>query len=311
MDMSLFSSDSDRVCSDRDRDLEQSVDLISDDLNRKLDLESYDDDSTESTPKLPDSKVHEDEHEEEEDDDDFTFMYIGDKDSPIYADKVFEDGQIRPVFPLFDQNLLLGGEYEVEEIDRLPVHPTVDKIFIESPRGNPSSTASEREENDDSATGPFCVWSKESATGTAELSKKSNSTGFSKLWRIREKVGRSNSDGRDAFVFLKSSDRTSATTSTTTITTSSSSSSTSSSSANPATGAGSYVKVNAAGEKSRVVKQGTKAKKPTVSPHEAYLKSKGEHTEEERRRSYLPYRPELMGFFTNVHGGLSRNVHPY
>lgn len=308
--MSLFSSDSDRVCSDRDGDLEQSVDLITGDLNRKLELESYDDDSTESTPQLlPDSKVHEDEEDDDDDDDDdFTFMYIGDKDSPIYADKVFEDGQIRPVFPLFDQNLLLGGEYEVEEIDRLPVHPTVDKIFIESPRGHPSSTASEHEENDDAATGPFCVWSKESATGTAELSKKSNSTGFSKLWRIREKVGRSNSDGRDAFVFLKSSDRTSITTTTTTT---SSSSSASSSSAKPSTGAGSFLKVNAAGEKSRVVKQGTKAKKPTVSPHEAYLRSKGEHTEEERRRSYLPYRPELMGFFTNVHGGLSRNVHPY
>ncbi|KVI05642.1 uncharacterized protein LOC112524274 [Cynara cardunculus var. scolymus] len=296
--MSLFSSDSDRVCIDRDEDLQQSVDLVTGDMNRKLDLESdYD-----STPKLlPDSEVHEgfEDEDEEDDDDDFTFMYIGDKDSPMYADKVFEDGQIRPVFPLFDQNLLLGGEYEVEEIDRLPVHPTVDKIFIESPRGHPSSTASEHEENNDVAAGPFCVWSKESVTGTAELSKKSNSTGFSKLWRIREKVGRSNSDGRDAFVFLKSSDRTSTTTTT------------SSSSTKPATGAGSFVKVNAAGEKARVVKQGTKAKKPTVSPHEAYLRSKGEHTEEERRRSYLPYRPELMGFFTNVHGGLSKNVHPY
>lgn len=292
MDASLFSTDSDRVCSDRDEDLQQSVDLITSDLNRKLDLESNHD----STPQLlPDSDVHEGfEHEDEEDnDDDFTFMYIGDKDSP----KVFEDGQIWPVFPLFDQNLLLGGEYEVEEIDRLPVHPTVDKIFIESPRGrNPPSTESE---NDDSAAGPFCVWSKESGTtGTAELSKKSNSTGFSKLWRIREKVGRSNSDGRDAFVFLKSSDRTSTTT------TSSSSSASSSSSVKPATGAGS---VNATGEKPRVVK----AKKPTVSPLEAYLRSKERQTEEERRRTHLPYRPKHTGFFTNVHGGLSRNVHPY
>lgn len=305
MDTSLFSSDCDRRSSDPDEDVEQSVDEISSEF-QQLELECNEDSTSQL---LPDSEVHEDgengEEKEEHDDDDgdFTFMFIGDDDAPIYADGVFEDGQIRPVFPLFDQNLLLGGEYEVEEIDRLPIRPPVDKVFIESPRTTPSSTASGHEETDDSATGPYCVWSKDSATGTnAELSKKSNSTGFSKLWRLREKVGRSNSDGRDAFVFLKSTDRT-----TTTTTTSSSSSS----SAKPVTGDGLLVKVNPTGGKARVVKQGTKGKKQPVSAHEAYLRSKGGHTDEERRRSYLPYRPELMGFFTNVHGGLSKNVHPY
>ncbi|KAD1846313.1 hypothetical protein E3N88_42211 [Mikania micrantha] len=171
------------------------------------------------------------------------------------------------------QNLLKEDEeYDIEEIDTLPILPPVDKIFIESPRGFPTSSTASK--HDDAATGPYCTWSKE----TTELTKKSNSTGFSKLWRLKEKVGRSNSDGRDAFVFLKTSDKP---------TTSSSSSS-----------------------KPPVTSFVTKAKKPAVSAHEAYLRSKG-HTEEERRRSYLPYRPELMGIFTNAHVGLTKNVHPY
>ncbi|KAL8224576.1 hypothetical protein R6Q57_020051 [Mikania cordata] len=269
MDMSLSSSDYDRHSNDPDEDL----DLINHRFNQQLDLQYHDDDE--------DHKSCENEQHDEEDDD-FTFMIVGEDEA--YDDKVFEDGKIRPVFPLFDQNLLKENEeYDIEEIDTLPILPPVDKIFIESPRGFPSSSTASK--HDDAATGPYCTWSKD----TTELTKKSNSTGFSKLWRLKEKVGRSNSDGRDAFVLLKTSDK--PTTS-------------SSSSKPPVT---SFVKVNVAGGQARVV---TKAKKPAVSAHEAYLRSKG-HTEEERRRSYLPYRPELMGIFTNAHVGLTKNVHPY
>ncbi|KAI3816799.1 hypothetical protein L1987_16504 [Smallanthus sonchifolius] len=273
----------DMDCDRPDEDVDQSVDLISLGFNQQLDLQYNED--------------HKDceNEEEDDDDDDFTFMLIGQDEAPSYDDKMFEDGRIRPVFPLFDQNLLIDGEYDIEEIDRLPILPPVDKIFIESPRGFPSSTVSKHEGNEDAASGPYCEWSKDSANAATELSKKSNSTGFSKLWRLREKVGRSNSDGRDSFVFMKSSVK--LMTSTTT-----------SSSSKPVINDGTFVKVN--GGKARVVKQGTKAKKSTVSAHEAYLRSRG-HTEEDRRRSYLPYRPELMGLFTNVHGGLSKNVHPY
>ncbi|KAI3696510.1 hypothetical protein L1987_79528 [Smallanthus sonchifolius] len=271
MNMDLSSSDCDRP----DEDVDQSVDLISNGFNQQLDLQCNED-----------HKDCENEEQEEEDDDDFTFMLIGEDEAPSYDDKVFEDGRIGQVFPLFDQKLLKDGEYDIEEIDRFPILPSVDKIFIESPRG---FQASKHEENEDTASGPYCAWSKDSATAAAELSKKSNSTGFSKLWRLREKVGRSNSDGRDAFVFMKSTGKLTASTTT---------------SSKPVISDGTFVKVN--GGKARV----TKAKKSTVSAHEAYLRSRG-HTDEERRRSYLPYRPELMGLFTNVHVGLSKNVHPY
>ncbi|KAK1415732.1 hypothetical protein QVD17_31517 [Tagetes erecta] len=271
MDLSLPSSDIDRP----DECIDQSIETISSRFNHKLQLEECDADNN--------HEQDEEQNENEDDDDDFTFMLIGDDEPSTGVDKVFENDQIRPVFPLFDQKLLLEGEFDVEEIDRLQIHPPVDRIFIQS----------EHDEKHDVTIGPYCDWSKQySATATAELSKKSNSTGFSKLWRLKEKVGRSNSDGRDAFVFLKHHPKKMETT------TSSSSSS---------TGDEKFVKVSVSG----VVKQKTKVKKATVSAHEVYLKSRGGHTEEERRRSYLPYRPELMGFFTNVHGGLTKNVHPY
>lgn len=252
-------------------------------------------DGSHSQPLMPESaEIDEDDQEEEENDDDedeeeegeFTFMYIGDNDSSITED--VEGGQIRPVFPLFDQTLLLGGEYD-EGKRRLPISVQVDKVFIESPRLSPSSG---NEESDGVAAGTLCSLSKESDNGKTEINMKSNSTGFSKLWRFRDKMNRSNSDGRDAFVFLDGPDR----------------STTSDSKADAVDR--STAKVNAAG-KEKVIKKVSKTKKATASAHEVYLKQRGGQTEEERRRSYLPYRPGVMGFFTNVNGGLSKNVHPF
>ncbi|KAK1420005.1 hypothetical protein QVD17_29502 [Tagetes erecta] len=296
-----LSSSSDHDTQATDDDVNQSIDLINLNFNQQLDLQAPVNDEDHKNCSNEEDEHDEDEHHDDDnddDDDDFTFMLIGNGDGTNYDDEVFEDGKIRPVFPLFDQKLLLTGEYEIEELDRLPILPPVDKIFVESPRGFPASTSSEvHNENEDEVAGPYCDWSKDSATAT-EMSKKSNSTGFSKLWRLKEKVGRSNSDGRDAFVFLKSAEKLSRTTTPTTATTTTTT----------GTGEGTYLKVKVGEGTARVVKKG---KKKAVSAHEVYLRSRGGMAEEERRRSYLPYRPELMGLFTNVNGGLSKNVHPY
>ncbi|KAL9997047.1 hypothetical protein Hdeb2414_s0033g00718291 [Helianthus debilis subsp. tardiflorus] len=280
--------ETDTTLASSDEYINQPIETLSREFNNQLHLQS--DEPSPNSKLLPEAHQNitetedDDNDNDDDDDDDFTFMFVGgDADSTIDGEKVLENGETRPVFPLFDQNLLLDGDYELEEVDRLPIQPPVDKIFI---------PLSENDESQDGTTGPYCVWSKESVT----LSKKSNSTGFSKLWRLKDKGGRSNSYGRDAFVFFKNSDKKSTTTAIT-----------GSSSSAPATGDDQTFKVNVAGGKAKLVKQGTKGKKSTVSAHEAYLKSR----EEDRRRSYLPYRPELMGFFTNVHGGLTKNVHPY
>ncbi|EPS71984.1 hypothetical protein M569_02781, partial [Genlisea aurea] len=109
--------------------------------------------------------------------------------------------------------------------------------------------------------GPYCEWSDRKALEISqERCKKSNSTGSSKFRRFKEFISRSNSDGRDAFVYLNH---------------------------------------HHASKKA-------KEKASYYSAHEAYLKSKA--NEEQRRRRY---RPEVMGIFTNVNVGLTRNVHPF
>nr|XP_043639739.1 uncharacterized protein LOC122610847 [Erigeron canadensis] len=234
---------------------------------------------------------------------DFTLMYINENENNLHAsaDKTSRDSQTNSAFHLFDQNLL-----SKDDENQLPIQPHVDKVFIKSPQGATSSSSSTSEYDDCEgvALGPYRTWSKqENAKENVELNKKSNSTGFSKLWRLTGKVGRSNSDGRDAFVFLKrpADDRKTTTSSKMVV-------------KRTAVG-GSLVKANIDnidGAKTKVVKIGTKAQNANVSAHEVYLRKK-EQTEEERKRSYyLPYRPEIMGFFTNVNGGcLSKNVHPY
>ncbi|GER32237.1 hypothetical protein STAS_08303 [Striga asiatica] len=201
--------------------------------------------------------------EEEEEEEEFSFV-CGATTSPIAAEDIFINGQIRPVYPLFNRDLLFSGE---DLVDTLPSRPPVKKVLVETIDG-PSSP--DRQAVEVSASPQVC--------------RKSNSTGFSKIWRFKDFLGRSNSDGRDAFVFLNSGH----------------------SSAAP-----SAADQMAKGEekKGKVKGKVKKEKRESLSAHEVYLRSKSK--EEERRRSYLPYHPELMGFFTNVNGGLSKNVHPF
>ncbi|GJS82079.1 zinc finger BED domain-containing protein RICESLEEPER 2-like protein [Tanacetum coccineum] len=128
-----------------------------------------------------------------ENDEEFTFMYLDENNTPIPADKALKNKDIHPIFPLFDLNLLSH-----EERKQLPINPQVNKVSVESDQVALSST-SECDTIKSVAMGPYCTWKKQ----PPKLSKKSKSTCFPKLWRLKDKVGCSNSDGRDAFVFLK------------------------------------------------------------------------------------------------------------
>ncbi|KAM3281636.1 hypothetical protein P3S67_027282 [Capsicum chacoense] len=253
--------------------------------------------SAEDELKLDDEEIDLEEEDEDDDDHDvelidateeeFSFV-CGVLTSPIAAEEAFDNGQIRPFFPLLNKDLLLS-DIDFQHLKNRS--PPVDKEFVETEEdnNNPPTTS-----NNEEISGQYCEWSKKATNpNPAESScKKSNSTGFSKLWRFRDFINRSNSDGRDAFVFLNNN----------TTTTSSS---------------------NVVKKEEKVVlektekisvKLGRKNKKKikkseAVLAHEVYMKSKAKH--DERRRSYLPYRPDLVGFFTNVNGGLTRNVHPF
>ncbi|KAG6398794.1 hypothetical protein SASPL_140264 [Salvia splendens] len=242
---------------------------ISDDLYNQLKIMETEEDSKLREFQITENSGEEEDEFDDEEEEEFSFASVGEDAAAISADHAFSDGQIKAVFPLFDQSLLLSGDGDLPE--NFPMRPPVNKVFVET-----SSSA------DDQIAGPYCEWSSRKAVEAApESCKKSNSTGFSKIWRLKEITCRSNSDGRDAFVFLNGNH------------------------APPSTAA-----AEKAAPPPETVKKSGKEKKKTVSPHEAYLRSKAKD-EERQRRSYLPYRPELMGFFTNVNGGLTRNVHPF
>ena len=227
--------------------------------------------------------LKDDDEDEDSVSSDFEFSFAGAEDtsSPVSAEEIFQNGQIRPIFPFnvddkFDEATTSYG-------------PPVRKLFVQS-----------APERDDIAEGPYCAWSsseKSAAKASApapEMSRKSNSTGFSKLWRFRDLLVRSHSDGKDAFVFLTTGKGEEKSTDT-------------------------EKKVKR--EKIRVerkecetttlrgeTKNNKKEKGKEKSAYEVYYGKREKKTG--KGKSYLPYKQDLVGFFTNVNG-MSRNVHPY
>ncbi|CAH9120185.1 unnamed protein product [Cuscuta epithymum] len=275
-----------------DQDLSEELSKLSFLLDDEEDEEEcYDDDETDE----------EDEDEEEE----FSFVCNdGALLSPIAAEDVFRDGEIRPVFPLFNRDLFLAavdGGLEDLSLKRLKQRlPATPQVYVEA-NCDPSLKASSSSAGNEEIAGPCCQWSSPEKkiaaeeTPAADVCKKSNSTGFSKFLRFKEFIHRSNSEGRDAFVFFKPPAPAKG------------------SEKKPAMenrGTDGEVKVKVPAEVKVKVAQKKKKKSESALAHERFLRSKA-NDGRGRRRSYLPYRPELVGLFTNVNGGLTRNVHPF
>lgn len=244
--------------------------------------------------------------EEEEEDEEFSFACKDPNGSPISADDLFVNGQIRPVYPLFNQDLLFAYAYEDDskpkDTSSSSLRPPLKKFFVEE-RDLPSSSSSESDELEGAAEGTYCAWSGNAVEASPrELSKKSNSTGFCKLWRFRDLLTRSNSDGHDAFVFLSHpSGNTKPRTETSTAK------------------KNEIVNKNERGkecvekakleEKAKAKAKGVRGSGETASSaHERHYVKNRAKREGDKRKSYLPYKQ--VGFFTNVNG-LSRNVHPF
>ncbi|XP_008801812.1 uncharacterized protein LOC103715832 [Phoenix dactylifera] len=246
-------------------------------------------------------------YEVEDDDDDtsedFEFAFVikdPNSSSAITADEIFSNGQIRPVYPVFNRDLLLadgggcgrGGGPVGEKSVRLPLRT----LLIEERNASSSSSSSEMEELDGIPPETYCVWTPGSVPPSPPRCKKSSSTGSSFRWRIRDLVGRSRSDGKEKFVFLAAEER------------------------NPGRSSEKKKKVEAAAEEGekkveerRGAKKGGKATEvDMVTAHRIYYGSRsgGGQTAKGGRRSFLPYKPDLVGFFANVNG-LSRTHHPY
>lgn len=210
--------------------------------------------------------------------------------SPISADEIFHNGQIRPVYPLFNRDLFLesmefrrengegkGDSKKVPTI-RLPLR----KLFNEERESTmtvattSSCSSSDADELDGVPEESYCVWRPKDATAAEGRCKKSSSTGSnSKRWSFKDLLSRSHSDGsKDDFVILSPSN---------------------SGRKKQSENRGKVTPVSSGKVKS--------AAAPPLPP--MYNRDGGE-----KRRSYLPYRQDLVGFFGNVNG-LSKNLQPF
>ncbi|KAK3439976.1 hypothetical protein EUGRSUZ_B00315 [Eucalyptus grandis] len=216
--------------------------------------------------------------EEEEEEFEFAFVSGGPGSSPISADEIFYNGQIMPVYPVFNRNLLLSGvsSSERDEDGSKKTTTTTKKLRLplkkllsqEREWSSSSSSSSESDELDGLTPGSYCVWRPpQSSAAVGKRCKKSNSTGTSKRWRFRDllQLNRSHSDGEGTFLVVA-----------------------------PAK------KRDKAGESKRVA---------AVADDDGTTATDGKPAgkDEEKRKPLLPLRADLVGFFANARG-LSRNL---
>ncbi|XP_021727032.1 uncharacterized protein LOC110694165 [Chenopodium quinoa] len=249
---------------------------ISDKLDKTLTLES-------SSTRQSDDDEEEEEDENGDENEEFEFCFLGGGlKSPVSAEEVFEDGQIRVISPFSSE---YTGDGETSSSSSSYGRP-VKNVFV----------VSNSPENDDVAEeGSYCVWKAPSP----EMSQKSNSTGFSKLRKMRDLLHRSNSDGKDAFVFLNGKSDASG-------------SAEAKRKEKEKKKKKKELKIEVGekkGETTSLGKEGKKKKKEK-SAYEALYLGGGKDKRKGGGKSYLPYRQDLVGFFTNG-SALSRNVHPY
>lgn len=234
-----------------------------------------------------------DDEQGNEDDEEFEFSFVKESEiSPVAADEIFYNGQIRPVYPLFNRDLLsdfmngssTNSNSTSEEVSARPksIRLPLRKLFLEEEReANSSCSSSEADDLEGIPEGTYCVWRPKPEEKSNGSCKKSSSTGSnSKRWKFRDLLYRSNSDGKDTFVFLTPS----------------------------------FKRKEHKAEKppppptdnaSKVTAKSKGVPVADSSPATHYVKNGGV----EKRKTYLPYRQDLVGFFANMNG-TSRNLQP-
>ncbi|XP_062232224.1 uncharacterized protein LOC133929475 [Phragmites australis] len=229
----------------------------------------------------------------------FEFPFVS-RDSPAGtaapADELFADGRIRPFYPVFRRGAVHGRDGTGESAPGAPrIRGQLGRLFLEESRARSSSTSTASEDGEDGLEGAppesYCLWtpgSVSSAPASASSSprppRKSGSTGSMARWRrISELVvGRSHSDGKEKFLFLPTPPHEAPRPKN-----------------KPKPACGRKASSSAASEVDTV----------TAARRIAYIaKGGGGGTP---RRTFLPYREELVGFFANVNGISRSHHHPF
>ncbi|XP_055804438.1 uncharacterized protein LOC129873380 [Solanum dulcamara] len=234
-----------------------------------------------------DSEVVEENVASADGEEDFEFTLVC--ENPEGSDGVFPfDRHIQPIYPVFNRDLLLndvpygvdrgGVNGESSENDNCSVQVSLKDLFLEE-REPPSSSSSEVDELESVPPGTYCVWKPKITEPSPSRCKKSNSTGSAfKRWNIRDLMRRSNSEGKDSFIFLT-----------------------------PEKGLKNETsKAKDSAETSKVARKlkanGNSSNGNKVSSSPAvYLRNQAaKEMDKNKRKSYLPYRRDLVGFFSNA-----------
>ncbi|CAA7402300.1 unnamed protein product [Spirodela intermedia] len=227
---------------------------------------------------------------------------------PVSAEEIFSNGRIRSVYSLHDQALVFeGGELQRSEsvgaAEKAVVGSALQKLAIEDraatdpPSTSYSTASSDAADLEGISANSYCLWTPSSAP-SPDMRRRSHSAGESKRWRLRDLViGRSQSDGKKKFIFLESHH------SSVEVAEKRNKERHDGKSEPPS-------KSPAAGEEKKkkggVNRPGKALEMDMVTAHRVFY-SKGAAAAGDRRRSYLPYRSNLVGFFPNSNGG----AHPF
>ncbi|CAN1179727.1 hypothetical protein LINPERPRIM_LOCUS36518 [Linum perenne] len=204
--------------------------------------------------------------------------------SPISADEIFCNGQIRPLYPLFNTDLLLNGpefqSLKSNSNNKSPPPPPAEKsrvgrrqplmkLFREEREGGDgnSSQFSSEDELDSVPEGTYCVWNPKKEESSPEISKKKSSSdgSDSKRWKLfRDLIYRSNSEGN-------------------------------------------HKRRNGGGGNDDRRRRGGGGEKEVKAEDGREVRNVKESV---KRQLVLPIRQDLVGVLSNV-SGVSRNLHPF
>lgn len=219
-----------------------------------------------------------DSEEEEEEGADFEFAFVcRDPDTAeITADELFFNGQIRPTFPVPGCEHAGGDGGRGARASSTSGGDACDAIMLPLRK----LLIEDRGAAGAAAEGEYCLWTPRSPAvpPSPGQCKKSRSTGSSsRRWRLRDLLHRSSSDGKDAFVFLSAETP----------------------AAPPPTAVEKWKgKSGNSSDGSKKKKKKAAAARP-ISAHEIYLRKRAVK-EAHGPRYALPYRPGIMGFFSNA-----------
>ncbi|KAG6394207.1 hypothetical protein SASPL_144788 [Salvia splendens] len=216
--------------------------------------------------------------DDNENDDDFEFSLVR-EDKEFSAENFVYDG---PIYPVFNRDLLLrdgggGGGGDGDDQCESSIKVPLSQLLLEDRRGGnennpPSCSSSEADELESVPAGTYCVWCPNPPDlPSPTRCKKSRSTGSaSTRWKFRDLMRRSKSDGKESLVFLTPKNR--------------------------------DEKLPAEIPKKLKGKGGNSSGSGATarSAHEALYVRNRAVNEVDRKKSYLPYRRDLVGFFINA-----------